>query len=99
MVKESIKKVIVTEKTENKAKKSVSQAEVPVEMLFKRINYIYILLGIILVVIGFILMAGGKMPSPEVWDDQLIYNPIKTLVSPIVILSGLVLVLVAIFKK
>jgi len=99
MAKENIKKVIVTEKSESKLKKSVAHAEVPVEMLFKRINYIFILAGIVLIVVGFILMSGGKMPSPEVWDDQLIYNPVKTLVSPIVILTGLVLVLVAIFKK
>ncbi len=98
MAKENIKRVIVTEKTD-KTKKTVARTDVPVELLFKRTNYFFTILGILLVVIGFVLMAGGKMPSPDVWDDNLIYHPVRIIVSPIVILSGLALVLYAIFKK
>jgi len=98
MAKENIKKVIVTEKTDN-ARKTAHQAVAPVEMLFKRKNYILVLAGILLMAIGFILMAGGKMPSPDVWDERLIYHPVRIFISPIIILSGLVVVLVAIFKK
>jgi hypothetical protein len=97
MAKE-IKKVIVTDKTD-KVRKAAPQAAQPVEMLFKRINYTLILVGVLLIVVGFILMAGGKMPSADVWDETLIYDPVKILVSPIVILAGLVVIIVAIFKK
>lgn len=97
MAKE-IKKVIVTDKTD-KVRKVTPQAAPPVEMLFKRINYILILVGVLLIVFGFILMAGGKMPSADVWDESLIYDPVKILISPIVILGGLVVIMVAIFKK
>jgi len=68
-------------------------------MLFNKTNYYYILGGIGLMVIGFILMSGGQMPSPEVWDESIIYSTRRTLIAPIFILAGLVVQVYAIFKK
>lgn len=97
------KKIVVTTQQETKAKSSASKRsssdDQQVEMLFKRKNYILVGIGIVLIALGFILMSGGKMPSPEVWDESIIYSPRRTILAPIVILAGLGVVLYSIFKK
>jgi hypothetical protein len=67
--------------------------------IFKRQNYLFLGIGLLLMAIGFVLMVGGKMPSPDVWNDALIYSKRITVVSPIFILSGLAVVGFSIFKK
>ena len=105
------KKVVVTtsnakadeslEPTKSRMSSSVASAIVkaPGDMLFGRRNYIWVLGGIGLMVLGFALMAGGHMPSPDVWDPDLIYSFRRTVLAPIFILAGLGLQVVAIFSK
>ncbi|MBK8700778.1 MAG: DUF3098 domain-containing protein [Saprospiraceae bacterium] len=70
-----------------------------VDLTFGKKNYYYILGGLALIIIGLFLMAGGHMPSPDVWDESLIYSTRRTLIAPIFILAGLGLQVVAIFSK
>ncbi|WP_235295885.1 DUF3098 domain-containing protein [Portibacter marinus] len=65
---------------------------------FGKDNYIYMLVGAGLIFIGMLLMSGGQMPSPDVWDDSIIYSTRRTLIAPIFILAGLVVEIFAIFK-
>ncbi|MEY4926783.1 MAG: hypothetical protein RI894_1219 [Bacteroidota bacterium] len=67
------------------------------EMLFGRENYRLMLIGIGLVVLGFILMIGGNMPDQNTWDESLIYSFTHITLSPIVILVGLGIEVYAIF--
>ncbi|MDF1699362.1 MAG: DUF3098 domain-containing protein [Saprospiraceae bacterium] len=69
------------------------------DLLFGKTNYMYILGGIGLMVIGFVLMSGGSMPDPNTWDESIIYSTRRTLIAPIFILAGLVVQVLAIFKK
>jgi hypothetical protein len=57
------------------------------------------LAGIGLIALGLLLMSGGAMPSPDVWDESIIYSTRRTLIAPIVIVLGLVVEIVAIFKR
>lgn len=68
-------------------------------LLFKKENYMYILGGIGLMIIGFFLMAGGFNEDPNVFDENVIYSTRRTLIAPIFILAGLVVQVLAIFKK
>ncbi len=67
------------------------------EMLFGRENYRWMLIGIGLVVLGFLLMIGGNMPDQNTWDESLIYSFTRITLSPIVILVGLGIEVYAIF--
>lgn len=58
----------------------------------------WMLIGIGFIVLGMILMSGGGMPSPEVWDESLIYSHRRLTLAPIAILIGLGLQIYAIFK-
>ena len=71
----------------------------PEPLVFGRENYKWMLIGIVVMVIGFICMAGGAMPSPDVWQEDLIYSPVRILYAPILIVLGLVIEVYAIFKK
>ncbi len=67
--------------------------------LFGRKNFTIMLIGLALIGLGMLLMSGGSMPSPDVWDEDLIYSTRRTLIAPIVILIGLGLQIYAIFAK
>lgn len=69
------------------------------DFVFGRQTIIWVGAGLLLMVLGMILMAGGSMPSPDVWDDNLIYSFRRITLAPIVILSGLGVITYAILKK
>ena len=69
------------------------------EPLFTRTNYILIIAGLLVMVIGYILMAGGKMPSPDVWEPERIYSLRRVFIAPLIILVGLGLTIYSVFKK
>jgi hypothetical protein len=76
-----------------------SNPAVHADLLFGRNNYKFILIGVGLIFLGMILMTGGHMPSPDVWDESLIYSPVRITVAPILIIAGLVVNIYAIFVK
>lgn len=81
-------------------RKKTSDSKRPVldgEMIFSRQNYLLILAGLGLVVLGLLLMSGGKL-APDEWDPNVIYSFRRTVLAPIVILGGLGLEIYAIFK-
>ncbi len=100
--KSSKKKVVTTARkvspTSQRVRKSNVQSSAQ-EMIFKKENYVLMGAGAGLIFLGILLMMGGSMPSPDVWDDSTIYSFRRTVLSPIVILSGLVVEIFAIFKR
>ena len=68
-------------------------------LLFTRQNYLYIGIGCGLIGLGLILMLGGGMKDPSVWDESVIYSGRRTVLAPFVILAGLAMQVYAIFKK
>ena len=69
------------------------------EFIFDRKNYMLMLAGIGLMALGFVLMLGGSMPSPDVWEPERIYSFRRITLAPLLILAGLVVEVFAIFKK
>ncbi len=45
------------------------------------------------------LMLGGGMKDPMIWDESVIYSPVRITLAPIIILAGLGMQIYAIFKK
>jgi len=100
------KKKVVT--VANKAKKNlkptvsrtkVSQKAATQPIIFGKMNYLYMGGGVLLMALGFIAMSGGGMDDPNVWDESVIYGFRRITLAPILILAGLGLQIVAIFKK
>lgn len=68
-------------------------------LLFGKQFYMWMLLGLGLIVIGLLLMSGGHMPSNDVWDENIIYSARRTIIAPIFMIAGLIVEVYAIFKK
>ncbi len=69
------------------------------DFVFNKDNYTFVFIGLGLIALGMVLMMGGSMPDPNVWDESLIYSTRRTLIAPIIILAGLAVEVYAIFKK
>lgn len=81
---------------------SPKQANHPVpesNILFTKENYKWMLIGLIVMTIGFFLMAGGKSSNPDVFNDAQIYSFRRITLAPILIVGGLIIEIFAIMKK
>jgi hypothetical protein len=67
--------------------------------LFEKENYRWMLIGIVVMALGLILMGGGKSKDPNVFNPNEVYSFTRITIAPILILAGLALEIVAIFKK
>ncbi|MEZ5047438.1 MAG: DUF3098 domain-containing protein [Chitinophagaceae bacterium] len=67
--------------------------------LFDKENYILMFAGLGVIVLGYILMSGGKSPDPKVFNEEGIYSTLRITVAPIIILLGLAIEGYAIMKK
>lgn len=80
-------------------KRTGRKPEAKEPMLFGKVNFKWMLIGIGFIVLGLILMLGGDMPSPDVWDESLIYSHRRITIAPLLMLIGFCLQIYAIFKK
>ncbi len=105
MAKKSNKKKIVhSEKkkisaTVSRSKGAAAILQPKVELIFGRQNYMMMAGGAALVFFGMLMMIGGSMPDPNTWDPEIIYSKRITLFGPMLILAGLILEILAIFKR
>jgi membrane-bound ClpP family serine protease len=61
-------------------------------------NYMLMAIGFVIIVIGFILMTGGKAESPEQFNPE-IFNFRRITLAPILVLFGFLFEIYAIMKK
>lgn len=66
---------------------------------FGKSNYTWMLIGAACIVIGMLLMSGGKSPNPDVFDANEVYSFRRITLAPIVIIIGFIIEIYAIFKK
>jgi hypothetical protein len=69
------------------------------QSLFGKENYMLMLAGLLILGLGFFLMAGGKSSDPKVFDPKEVYSTTRITVAPILIVLGLIIEVVAIMKK
>jgi uncharacterized membrane protein len=74
-------------------------AKATTSALFGKENYIWMLAGLVVIALGMLLMAGGKSDNPNEFNQQEVYSTTRITIAPILIIIGLGLEVVAIFKK
>ena len=79
------------------ATKKVEDNSRPV-FAFGKENYILILIGVGLIILGFILMTGGDSKDPNVFNMEM-YSFRRITLAPILILIGFGVEIVAIMKR
>ena len=70
-----------------------------VNNLFGKENYMWMLAGIVVIILGFILMAGGKSADPKIFDPKEVYSTTRITIAPLLIIIGFILEIVGIMKK
>ena len=67
--------------------------------LFGRENYIWMLAGLAVILLGFLLMSGGKSSDPKVFDPKEVYSTTRITIAPLLIVGGFILEIIGIMKK
>ncbi len=68
------------------------------EFLFDKANYKFLLIGLGIIVLGFILMSGGGSDDPNVFNPE-IFSFRRIRLAPTTVLVGFGVVIYSIFKK
>ncbi len=74
------------------------QTEKKFEMALDKENYILLAISFAIVIIGFILMIGGKSDDPQVFNEA-VYGFRRITLAPMVVLVGFIFAIYAIMKK
>lgn len=74
-------------------------AETKMEPLFAKQNYTWMIIGAVVIILGMLLMAGGKNQDPNTFDTNVVYSTTRITIAPILFVTGLLIEIYAIFKK
>ena len=67
--------------------------------LFGKENYMWMLIGLAVLALGFFLMAGGKSSDPNVFNKDEVYSTTRITIAPMLIIAGFIIEIFAIMKK
>lgn len=68
------------------------------DFLFDQINFKFLLIGIAVIALGFILMAGGGSTDPKVFSED-VFSFRRIRLAPTVVLIGFGITIYSIFKN
>jgi len=68
------------------------------DFLFEKVNYKTLLIGIAVIALGFILMAGGGSDDPKVFNED-VFSFRRIRLAPTIVLIGFGITIYSIFKK
>lgn len=68
------------------------------DFLFDKVNYKTLLIGIAVIVLGFILMSGGGSDDPKVFNED-VFSFRRISLAPTLVLIGFGITIYSIFKK
>ena len=68
------------------------------DFIFDKLNYKVLLIGILVITLGFILMSGGGSDDPKVFTDD-VFSFRRIRLAPTVVLIGFGITIYSIFKK
>jgi uncharacterized membrane protein len=67
--------------------------------LFDKTNYILMIIGVILLLIGFYLMSGGKSADVHQFHAEEVFSTTRITLAPILVLLGFAVEIFAIMRK
>ncbi len=68
------------------------------DFLFDKVNYKFLLIGLAVIAVGFILMSGGSSEDPKVFDDA-VFNFQRIRLAPTLVLIGFGITIYSILKN
>ena len=80
------------------ANKNKDQQKIDHEFLFGKKNYLIMIVGVAVILIGFALMMGGGSDDPNIFNEE-IYNFRRIRLAPTIVLIGLAIEVYAIMAN
>lgn len=77
---------------------SILSLFLPLLGMFTKKNYQLLIIGILLIGLGYLLMMGGESKDPKVFSEE-IFSFRRITLAPIVIVSGFIVVMISIMWK
>ena len=68
------------------------------EFLFGANNYKILIIGLVVIALGFILMSGGSNENPNVFNEE-VFNFRRIRLAPMLVIAGFVVQVFAILKR
>jgi hypothetical protein len=62
-------------------------------------NYKFLIIGLIINILGFVLMIGGGSEDPSKFNGDELFSPIRITLAPFLIVLGYVVIFYSIMKK
>jgi len=62
-------------------------------------NYKYLIIGFVVIILGFLLMMGGKSSDPAVFNAEELFSFRRITLAPLIVLAGFAIEIWAIMKK
>jgi len=84
--------------TQTKAVAPAKQAAA-IPFVFNRNNYVIMIVGIVVILAGFLLMSGGASTDPNVFPKNEIYSFRRITLAPVVVFIGFGIEIFAILKR
>lgn len=78
---------------------SVKQNVAQLPFIFDRSNYLVMIAGVVVILVGFALMSGGATTNPAEFPKAEIYSFTRITLAPIVIMLGFGIEIFAILKR
>ena len=66
---------------------------------FGQINFKLLIIGLIILVVGYLLMVGGGSEDPNVFNGEELFSFRRITLAPVVLLAGYIFIFYAILKK
>jgi hypothetical protein len=67
--------------------------------LFGKENYMWMLIGLGVIALGFFLMSGGRSSDPKLFNKDEVYSATRITIAPLLIIAGFIIEIFAIMKK
>jgi hypothetical protein len=67
--------------------------------IFNKQNFMWMAIGGAVIILGFLLMIGGKSTDPNVFNKDEVYGFRRITLAPILIIAGLIIEVYALMKK
>lgn len=67
--------------------------------LFGKSNLRWMLIGVVIIIMGLLLMIGGKNEDPNIFDTNEVYSKYRITIAPLLILLGLLVEVYGIMKR
>lgn len=83
---------------QSKATTNQNKADNLVTFAFTKQNYRLLIIGIVVMTLGFILMIGGGSDDPAIFSEE-IFNFQRMTLAPILVLAGYIIEIFAIMRK